>query len=115
MNSQPKRALAGFAGATAYAGFYNPNQSKAQGAVIAGVDEYVSDYGNHSVVLDRYMAQSVVYCIDPEYVSVAWLDRIQMQELAKTGDADKSMLIGEWTLVCENPDAHAQIRDITAT
>lgn len=115
MNSQPKRTLAGFAGATAYAGFYNPNQGKAQGAVIAGVDQYVSDYGNHTVVLDRYMAQSVVYCLDPEYISVAWLDNIQMQELAKTGDADKSMLIGEWTLVLENPDAHAQIRDITAT
>lgn len=115
MNSQPKRTIAGFAGAAAYAGFYNPNQAKAQGAVIAGVDTYVSDYGSHTVVLDRYMVQSVVYCIDPEYVSVAWLDRIQLQELAKTGDADKSMLIGEWTLVCENPDAHAQIRDIVAT
>jgi hypothetical protein len=113
MNSGPKKSIAGFAGATAYAGFYNPNQSKAQGAVIAGVDTYISDYGSHTVILDRFMTQSVVYCIDPEFISVAWLDRIQMVELAKTGDADKSMLIGEWTLVLENPDAHAQVRDIT--
>jgi hypothetical protein len=114
-NSKNKRRMAAFAGASAFQGFQTTNNGKEQGGIVGGVDVYISDYGNHKVVLDRYMVQSAVYCVDPEYVSVAWLDPIQIQDLAKTGDAEKKHMVCEWTLVLENPDAHAQIRDAIAT
>lgn len=107
-----KRAVAAFGGAAKYAGFYNPNQGKSQGAVIGGVDVYVSDIGEHKIVLNRYMRTRTLFGIDPEYVSVATLDGVQLSDLAKTGDAEKKMLIGELCLVVDNPDAHFKVQDL---
>lgn len=107
-----KAQVAAFAGANKFAGFYNPNQGKSQGAVIGGVDLYVSDVGEHKLVLNRYMRTSVLFGLDPEYVSVATLDGIKMEDLAKTGDAEKKMLITEFCLVADNPDAHFKLQDL---
>ncbi len=111
-NTTQKRNMAGFAGASAFEGFSVAQGRGQQGAIIGAVDIYISDFGSHKVVLDRYMSQSAVYCVDPEYVSVAWLDPIRIEDLAKTGDAEKKMMVCEWTLRLDNPDAHAQIRSI---
>lgn len=108
-----KARIATFAGAQAFAGFYNPNNGKTEGAVIGGVSVYVSDFGDHKVVLSRYVRTKTVFCIDPNYVSLAWLRPIKYEELAKTGDADNGQLIGEWTAVCDNPSAHAKVVDCT--
>jgi len=109
-----KSRMASFAGATAFAGFYNPNNGKSEGAVIGGVSVYVSDFGDHKVVLSRYVRSRTVFCIDPDYVSIAWLRPIKYEQLAKTGDADNGQLIGEWTAVCDNPSAHSKIVDLYA-
>ena len=115
MNSTQKKLFATFSGATKYAGTYVPTGSKtAQAAVIGGVDLYISDFGSHKLVLNRYMRTRTLFGIDPEYVSVAWLDPIMIEDLAKTGDADKKMLICEYTLVCDNPDAHFKIQDLSS-
>lgn len=106
-----KKVIASFTGATKYAGAYTQN-GKAQAALIGAVDVYISDAGSHKLVLNRYMRTRTVFGIDPEYVSVAFLDGIQMQDLAKTGDADKKMLITECCLVADNPDAHFKIQDL---
>jgi len=106
-----KSKVAGFTGATAYAGFYN-EQGKSEGAVIGGVSVYVSDFGNHKIVLSRYVRTRTVFCVDPEYVSIAWLRPIKYRELAKTGDATSGQIIGEWTAVCDNPEAHSKIADL---
>lgn len=109
-----KRAVATFGGASKYAGFYNPKQGLSQGAVIGGVDVYISDVGEHKIVLNRYMRTSNVFGLDPEYVSVATLRGASLTDLAKTGDAEKKMLIGELCLVVNNPDAHFKIQDLYA-
>ncbi len=110
--SYQKRQVATFGGATKYAGFYNPKQGAAQGMVIGGVDLYVSDFGEHKLMLDRFMRTRTVLCLDPEYVSVAWLRPLKFEERAKTGDATRGELLGEWTLVLDNPDAHAKVQDL---
>lgn len=106
-----KSKVAGFSGASAFAGFYN-EQGKSEGAVIGGVSVYVSDFGNHKIVLSRYVRTRTVFCVDPEYVSIAWLRPIKYRELAKTGDATSGQIIGEWTAVCDNPEAHSKIADL---
>jgi len=107
-----KRAVATFGGASKYAGFYNPKQGLSQGAVIGGVDVYISDVGEHKIVLNRHMRTRTLFGLDPEYISVASLRPIAMHDLAKTGDAEKKMLIGELCLVVDNPDAHFKISDL---
>lgn len=109
MGTFQKKAVASFAGASKFAGSYATQNRTQQGIVVAGVDLYISDFGEHQIRLSRQIPTSRIYCIDPEYVEIGWLDPIKTEPLAKTGDAEKAMLVGEWTLVLGNPDAHAQI------
>lgn len=108
-NSAAKKIVSGFTGATAFEGFSVNNGRQAQGALIAGVDIYVSDYGSHKFVLDRFIGSTAVLCLDSEYIGIAWLDPIKNEPLAKTGDGEQSLVVCEWTAVMQNPDAHAQI------
>jgi hypothetical protein len=110
-NTTQKRYMAAFGGASKFAGTYVPNAGKTQSMVVGGVDLYISDFGEHKITLNRHMRASTVFCLDPEYVSVAFLRGIQMTDLAKTGDANKKMMLAEFTLVCDNPDAHAKLQD----
>jgi hypothetical protein len=110
-----KARIATFGGAQAFAGFYNPQAKAVQGAVVGAVDVYVSDFGNHKVMLSRYMPAGRVFCIDPDYVAVGFLDSFKVEQLAKTGDGTKGMIVCEFTTVVQNPDAHAQIIGATTS
>ncbi len=81
--------------------------------VIGGVDMYISDFGEHKIRLNRHVRTTTLFALDPEYLSVAFLDGIQMHDLAKTGDATKGQLICEFTVVADNPDAHAKVQDLS--
>jgi hypothetical protein len=88
---------------------YNEVKGTSQATVTGASDVYVSSYGNHTVKLNRYMRDTAVFCLDPEYISVAYLDGIKKTPLAKTGDAERHMLTVEYALVVDNRDAHATI------
>jgi hypothetical protein len=108
-----KRKIAAFGGANKFAGV-SVNQTDgrvAQAAVIGGVDLYISDFGEHKIMLNRYMRTRTILCLDPEYLATAWLRPIKFEERAKTGDATRGELLAEWCLVVGNPDAHAKVQD----
>lgn len=106
-----KRRVAGFAGSTSFAGVSVNQGRTAQGVVVGGVDLYISDFGEHKLMLNRYMRTRTILALDPEYVSVAFLRPIKFEERAKTGDATRGELLAEWCLVVGNPDAHAKLQD----
>jgi len=54
------------------------------------------------------------FLLNYDYWSVDWLRPIKQTELAKTGDAEKRMLLGEYTLVAKNEAANGGIYDLTA-
>jgi len=83
--------------------------AKAQASIINAANAYVSDFGNHTVMLHRYMRASVVLCLDPNYWATRWLRKIQKRKLAKTGDGEKYQIIGEWTLVARNWKANSKV------
>lgn len=89
---------------------FNEIKTVSQAMTIGAVDMYVSDFGNHQVILHRYIRSSVVLCIDPEYWAVAYLRKPFMEKLAKTGDAEKRQLIGEFTLVSRNHNASSKVQ-----
>lgn len=111
--AKQKAVMATFAGAQKFAGVYNPSAGKSQGMVIGGIDLYISDFGEHKIRLSRYMRDSVVFAIDPEYLSVAWLRPIKYYPRAVTGDNTNGELLGEGCLVCDNPDAHGKVADLS--
>jgi hypothetical protein len=107
-----KGQIAGFTGATKYAGAYSTVSGKAQAALVGAVDVYISDAGDHKLMINRHVRSRTIFGITPDYVSVAFLDGIKMSDLAKTGDAEKKLLITEYCLVVDNPDAHFKLQDM---
>ena len=86
--------------------------------IIGAADVYLSDFGTLSVVPNRFMTADagdggeVAFVLDPEYAAVAYLRPFQTNELAKSGDADVTQLLVEYTLEVRNQAAHAIIADL---
>ena len=109
MSATNKARFSGFAGiATKFVDV----QIKTQATITGAADVYVSDFGNHTVKLDRFMRDQAVLCIDPGYVGLASLRPLSKEELAKTGDSTKYLLTAEYALVVQNPDAHAKVQNV---
>lgn len=111
-NTKQKQAIAQFQGAAKFAGNYHEGGRTSQGILVGGIDLYISDYGEHRIRLNRWMRQRTVFILTPDTCKVAWLRRIKPVSLAKTGDAEKSMIIGEFTSVLTSPEANAKIADL---
>lgn len=96
---------------------YNFNSPKAA-ALITAVDTWVSHMGTVAVMTDVQMASDsgttnglddTAYLIDSRYASLSYLRGMQTIPLAKTGDADKFMVLAEYTLQVDAPKAHAAV------
>jgi hypothetical protein len=91
------------------------NGSAKPATIIGAADVYVSDFGNVSIVPNRFQRDRDVFVLDPEYASVVFLRPFQTVELAKTGDAEKRMLLVEWGLKVKNEKAHGAVVDLNTT
>ncbi len=83
--------------------------------IIGAADIYVSDFGRLAIVPNRFMRAKEAIFVDFDYVKLAFLDDFDIEDLAKTGDAKKKLIICEWTVKCLNEKAHGIIRDLTTT
>lgn len=81
----------------------------------ASVDVYVSDFGELSVVPDRFFraANREVFVLQADKLAVAYLRPFTTFELATTGDAQNRQVVVEWTLECRAPKAHGAVYDLT--
>jgi hypothetical protein len=78
-------------------------QTKGKAATIIGAaDVYVSDFGEISIVPNRFQRNRDAFLLDWDLVSFRDLRPYRVTDLAKTGDATKKMLLREWTLQVEN-------------
>ena len=93
--------------------------------IIGAADIYVSDFGNLSVVPNRFFTSVIdagagslmnnwAFLIDPDEVKIANLRPYTVETLAKTGDADKRMILREWGLQVNNEKAHGVVAGITS-
>ncbi len=82
-------------------------------AIIGAADVYLSDFGEVRIVPNRFQPERNAYVIDPEYASVAYLRNFRTEVLAKTGDAEKRMIIVEYGLKCRTEKSHGIIADLT--
>jgi len=87
----------------------NPVSGKGGATAISAVDIYVSDFGTFKIVPDRNLSAdgpgsvaANVFFLDMDYWGIAWLRPFQTVTLAKTGDSEKQMLLGEYGLVSKN-------------
>jgi len=106
-----KQVVSAFAGIAAQR-YMAP--SDAPTTIIGAADVYMSDFGSISVVPNRFITTTdVAFVVDPDMAAVAYLRPFQTNELAKTGDAEVTQLLAEYTLQVSNEAAHGIIADIT--
>ena len=97
----------------------------APSVIIGAADIYVSDFGNLSVVPNRFFTtvedegggtahNDWAFLIDPDELKLATLRPYGIDALAKTGDADKRMALIEWGLQVNNEAAHGVVAGIKA-
>jgi hypothetical protein len=55
------------------------------------------------------------FVLDPEYAALAYLRPFQTNELARTGDSEKTQILAELTLEVRNEAAHGLVADLVAT
>lgn len=78
-----------------------------QATIIGAADAYRDDYGIMHLIPHQYAVANMAIFVDPDMVGIATLRGITTETMAKTGDAEKFMLVSEKTLVCKNQKAHA--------
>ena len=105
-----KQKVSGFAGIAAQR-YMAPSDGPT--TIIGAADVYLSDFGQLSVVPNRFQRARDAWVLDTEMAAVCNLRPIQKVDLAKTGDASKAMLIWEGGLEVSNEAAHGLIADLT--
>ena len=87
-------------------------------SIVANADVYEGPFGKVMIQPNRVMAGAAglarnVFFVDPEYLQFGWLDKIhEDKNVAKTGDANKFVLIGEGTLVVKNEKGMGVAADV---
>lgn len=90
-----KSVLSGFGGIATR----NFDMSRPQPAAIIGsADVYVSNFGTFRAVPNRFQRERDAWLIDFEFVDVSYLRPHKTDPLAKTGDAEKRLMVCEYTL-----------------
>lgn len=81
--------------------------------IVGAADLYVSDFGPLAAIPHPYGLTRDVALIDPEYWAVATLRPMKTKPLAKTGDSERFLMVGEKTLVARNEKSSGVIADLS--
>jgi hypothetical protein len=92
-----KQVISTFSG-IATRNFDLSNVSPRPTAIIASADVYVSDFGVMRVIPNRFQRGRDAWFIDWEMVEVLYLRPHKTKVLAATGDAEKRLMVTEYTL-----------------
>ena len=105
-----KQRVSGFSGIASSR--FNIDGGARPATIIGAADIYVSDFGNVQVVPNRFQRERDAFVIDPDYAKLMTLRPYQQIELAKTGDAEKRLLIVEWGHKVLAENAHGIAADL---
>ena len=108
-----KQRVSGFSGIASSR--FNINGGEKPATLIGAVDIYVSDFGNVSVIANRFQRERDAWIIDPEYAKMAVLRPYQKIDLAKSGDADKAMVLIEFGHKVLTETAHGLAADLVTS
>lgn len=86
--------------------------SRQQAQIIGAADLYVSPYGSHKIQLSRYLMSATCLGLQMDTWQVDYLRPFQTIEIAKVGDAERRMMLAEWTLVAKTPTANTKCHGI---
>lgn len=100
-----------------FAGLANNRWTVGDGAkpitAVASVGVYVGDFSTLHIVPNLFQRNQSAFFIDPTQVSIAFLRPFFTTDIAKTGDAEKKLLIVEWMLKVNTEAAHGIAADLS--
>ena len=70
----------------------------------------VTSFGTFKVVMSRYLHRTSTLLLDMNYWAMGQLRAPKVKDMAKTGDATKKLIVGEYTLIARNPNASAKLQ-----
>lgn len=101
-----------FSGFTGNATRFDQSEDK---KLISTIDVYESDFGAHKVVASRFSRERDCHILDTSLWALAYLRKMQTVDLAKTGDADKGMVLAEYTLEARNQAGSGIVADLVTS
>ncbi len=81
--------------------------------IMAGADIYVSDFGRLVAIANRFQRARDAWVLQRDMWAVSFLRNIRLLELARTGDAEKRMLVVEYTFEARNERSSGLVADLT--
>lgn len=107
-----KQAFSGFAGIATQ---YRENSGMRRATILGAADVYVSDFGEHRVVPNRFMRDRTALVLDMSTIEVKFLQPFTTTPLAKTGHNDKRLLACEFTLCVSDEASNGKVADLTTS
>jgi hypothetical protein len=101
--------------ASGFAGIATKTYSQGEprpAAIIGAADVYVGEFGTYSIVPNRFQRDRDAWVLDFEYVAIVYLRPFQVKDLAKTGDAEKKLLVTECGLKVYTDFGHGLVADL---
>lgn len=114
----PDMIMTGPFNKTVISGFTGNNtriQDTSDGKINTAIDVYVSDFGTHKVVANKFSRDRDVHVLTTDLLAVAELRPFQTIDLAKTGDSEKGMVLREYTLEVRNDAGLGIVADVTTS
>lgn len=79
------------------------------------VDKIITPFGNVTFVIDRWCPSTLIPILKTENVGMVTLRPWQVEDLAKSGDYEKTQLVGEFTLAMRLAKSHALLTAVSAS
>lgn len=98
-----------------FTGFQTRMDDASDKKLVATVSVYVGPFGQLKIVPNRFQSARTVYLLDMEYWQMGVLRPMEIEDLAKIGDAVRKSLRTEYTLISRNEKASAAVRDLTTS
>jgi hypothetical protein len=101
-----KGVISGFTGRS------SARQNIGETKIQAAAHLYASDFGDVKIVPNLFSRERTATLVCPEYAAVAYLRPIKRDDLAKTGDSMRKVILTEYTLEMRNEKAFGVIADL---
>jgi hypothetical protein len=79
---------------------------------VTSIDVYVSDFGDHKIVPNRFQRDRTAFVLTPRLWGVDYLRSFRQFALSKTGDAEKRQLLCEYTLRSSNEAGSGKVAEL---
>jgi hypothetical protein len=98
-----------------FAGRSSSREMVDKNAILGRADLYLSDFGDLKVIPNIFGREREAVLLDPDMVSVDWLRPVFNKDLAVTGDSERGMIVGEYTLRVNNYGGIGTVADINTS